>query len=323
MKKFLCLLFLMILLAGCVLPSSTKPKIIQPTLSDAEMQTQLALMLTAMPTTTLAPQIPPTATKAPEQPAVATSTLAAVAPTETPAALVPTATVEAAQPTATTAPTLAPTATSGPAFTPAPGDPRSRLGTPSSTDPMNDATSWVWPTGSNEFSSVAFSGGLMTLTGPTKKLGWRLANPEGTDFGNLYLEATFKTGVCSGSDQYGLVVRVPVLKDADRGYLFGFTCDGRYSLRKWDAKDGPKGTLTRLKDWTATDAIAKGANQTNRMGIMMVGTRLLMYANGQLLGEVSDGTWTAGNFGVFVGAGPTDQFAIQIDEMSYWKNPQP
>ena len=324
MKKLLPLFLIMILLTGCVLPSSStaEPGIIQPTLSDVEMQTQIAMVLTNMPTPTVMAQIPPTST--PEL-ALVTATSSPDQPTATTEVLVvPTNTPEPQQPTATTAPTQAPpTATSGPAFTAAPGDPRGRLGSPSSSDPMNDSTSWVWPTGANDFTAIGYSGGWLTLTGLTDKLGWRLANPEGVAFGDLYLEATFKTTGCSGNDQYGMIVRVPVIKDADRGYLFGFTCDGRYSLRKWDGLDGTKGKMTRLKDWTGSDAIQKGSNQTNRMGLMMIGTRMLMYANGQLIGEVTDGTWTSGNFGLYVGAGPTDDFAVQVDEMAYWKNPSP
>ncbi len=320
MKKFLPLLLLAALLAGCVLPSSTsEPKMIQPTLSDAEMQTQLAMMLTAMPTETAEPVTEPSNTP---QPVLATATLDTIPPTETqlPA---PTLTQAPEQPTATTAVTQAPTATTGPVFTSVPGDPRSRLGSPSSTDAMNDSTSWIWPTGASDFSSISFSGGFLNLTGLTEKLGWRLANPEGTELGNVYLEATFKTSGCSGSDQYGLMVRVPVLKDADRGYLFGFTCDGKYSLRKWDGLEGANGKMTRLKEWTASDAIQKGSNQVNRMGLMMVGSKLVMYANGQLLGEVTDGSWTSGYIGVYVGSGPTEKFLVQVDEMAYWKNPNP
>lgn len=320
MKKILPFLLLLGLLSGCVMPSSTAgPKMIQPTLSDAEMQTQIAMVMTAMPTATVAPQVAPTNTA---EPVLATATRAPEQPSATPESVQPTST-QAVQPSATTAPTQAPTATSGPAPTSVPGDPRNRLGNATNTDNMNDSTSWIWPTGQNDFTSVSFSGGMMTLTGLTEKLGWRLANPEGTDFGNIYLEAIFKTGTCSGSDQYGLMVRVPVLKDADRGYLFGFRCDGQYSLRKWDGTVGTKGTMTRLKDWTASDAILKGSNQVNRMGLMMVGSRLIMYANGQLLGEVSDSTWTSGTFGVYIGPGPTNQFAVQVDQMAYWKNPTP
>ena len=236
----------------------------------------------------------------------------------------PTSTPGRRSPAAHAAATQAPTATAGPTLAPVPGDPRNRLGSATSTDAMNDATSWIWPTGLNDFTSMSYSGGLMTLTGLTEKLGWRLANPEGTDFGNLYLEATFKTGTCSGSDQYGMIVRVPVLKDADRATCLASAVTASIRCASGTAPSGTKGTMTRLKDWTASDAIVKGSNQINRMGLMMVGSRLIMYANGHLLGEVSDSTWTSGYFRYLCWLRDRPrQFAVQVDEMSYWKNPTP
>ena len=85
---------------------------------------------------------------------------------------------------------------------------------------MDNATKWIWPTGVNDFTAVDFSAGSMELTSLKTTTGWRLANPTGDPFTNLYLEAVIKTGTCSGSDQYGVIVRVPVIKDADQGYLF-------------------------------------------------------------------------------------------------------
>jgi hypothetical protein len=188
---------------------------------------------------------------------------------------------------------------------------------------MNDSTAWVWPTGVSEFTAVNFTSGSMVLTSLDDISGWRLANPTGREFGGLYLEATVRTGTCKGNDQYGLIARVPVLKDADQGYLFGFTCDGRYSFRSWDGKVGEKGKMTRLIDWTANKAVNAGSGQTNRMGLMMVGSRMLLYANGTLLGEVTTNTYASGYFGVFVGGMQTKNFAITIDEMAYWENPKP
>jgi len=188
---------------------------------------------------------------------------------------------------------------------------------------MDNATKWIWPTGVNDFTAVDFSAGSMELTSLKTTTGWRLANPTGDPFTNLYLEAVIKTGTCSGSDQYGVIVRVPVIKDADQGYLFGFTCDGRYSLRLWDGTIGTKGQMTRLIDWTASKAIYTGSNQINRLGIMMLGGRMLLYANGTLLGEATNNTYSSGYFGLYIGGAQTTDFTIQVDEMSYWDNPKP
>lgn len=188
---------------------------------------------------------------------------------------------------------------------------------------MDDAAKWVWPTGLNEFSSVSFANSQMTLTSLKEKLGWRIANPTGEGFGNLYLEATVKTGACAENDQYGMIVRVPVIKDANQGYLVGFTCDGKYSIRQWDGKVVPNGKMNRLIDWTASKAINAGANQTNRMGVLLMGGKIALYANGTLLGEVTNTAYASGHFGLYIAGMKTPNFTIQVDEMVYWDNPKP
>jgi hypothetical protein len=188
---------------------------------------------------------------------------------------------------------------------------------------MDNATKWIWPTGSDKYTTGTFSGGKQIVTALTGTDGWRIANPAGHDFTDLYLEATFQTGTCKGSDHYGVFVRVPVLTEPEQGYLFGFTCDGRYSLRRWNANVGTKGEMKWLVNWTASSAINSGSNQTNRMGIMTLGSRLVLYANGQLLKEVKDTQYSSGYFGIFVGSDVTDQLTIKIDQMSYWDNPEP
>ncbi len=332
-----------LMLVGCNLAVPTIGG--QPTLvgvgkaTDVQMQTQISQMLTNIPTNTVMPDVAtatpnapdvvvenPTATEAQAldtaTPADATNTPAAVAATATPQAATSTPTqATATQAAATAMPTSA--ATINPAFTPAAGDPRSRLGKPAATDPMNEDKSWLWPVGSDTFTTGEFKDGNLILTTLTDQEGWRLANPKGSDFGNVYVEATFHTQTCSGLDHYGIIARSPVLADANQGYLFAFSCDGHYFVRSWDAKAAPKGVMKDLVAWNTNSAIAAGSNQTNVMGVMLVGKRLLLYANGKLIADVQDATFDKGYFGVMAGSIQTKNFAIKVDEMSYWENPQP
>lgn len=334
MRKFYRILIaipLVFSLAACRLNATGGGVSVEPTLSNAQVQTQISTVLTAQPTQASEQASNPTNTPVlatveniivqNTQPASPTATAegATQAPTatsEAPANSTPT-------PPPTLTPTSGPTPTTGPSPTPSKDDPRTKLGSPTATDPMDNSTKWVWPTATNEFTSIDFSGGMMTLTSSKSITGWRIANPTGQEFGDLYLEATVKTGTCASNDQYGIIARVPVLKDANQGIMFGFTCDGHYSLRLWDGTVGVKGQMTRLVDWTASKAINAGSNQTNRIGLMMVGSRLLMYANGTLLGEASSSVYPSGFFGLFIGGLATPDFAIQVDQMSYWDNPKP
>jgi hypothetical protein len=309
MKRIPVLILIAVLLAGCGVIGKAVP-----TPDDSMIATQVAQILTTNPT---AAPVESSAT-----PALPTIVQPTQASTETETLPADTATSE--PPTATETPVSSATATSTPpptstiAFTPVPGDPANSLGTPTWVDDMNNGDNW--PVGTDKYTSIDFSGGTMKLEGLTTTDGWRLTTPLMTNF---YLEVTFKTSTCTGDDRYGVIVRVPDSLNPDRGYLLGFTCDGQYSLRRWNAEVGAKGEMVNLIGWTASDAIKSGQNQTNRMGLMAVGNRLIVYANGQMLKEADDNTFQQGYFGVFVGARETTDFTVQVDQARYWDNPTP
>ncbi len=341
-RRIIPLFLVVVLLAGCSLPASNAT----PTISNSDLETQVAKLLTEVPATQAAPSggvptqaqgitvIPtqpsvpvnaptgtplPTVTPEPTQaPATAQATAAQPATTQ-PTSTQPAATQAPSQPTATQASTQSasktPTATTAPtaqaATTPIAGDPVSKLGTPTWKDTFANDKNWA--TGEGKFTSITVGGSKLTLTGLSALDGWRLTAPR---IANFYIEATIQTGTCSGSDRYGLIVRVPDMSTANSGYLVGLTCDGRYSLRKWDGT-----TMTDLIAWTKSDAILSGANQTNRLGVLANGSDFTIYINGAAQKSASDTTFKEGNFGFFVGANKTANFNITASQIAYWENP--
>jgi hypothetical protein len=339
MKKALILVILVALLLTACIQQAT------PTATDAEMATKVALILTNMPSatgqspkstavtpglptiavtgtkavtqpaaaasatpaaTSQATQVPPAATKAgTSAPTTAATVAATVAPTKA-ATAAATATLPAA-----TATSAAPAATA----TPVSGDPRTKLGTPTWTDKMSNGNNWPTGVDPSGYTQISFQNSFMELTSLQAIDGWRLTIDSLT---NTYIEMSANSGTCLPQDRYGLVVRVPSIANANQGYLLGFTCDGKYSIRKWD---GAANTMANLINWKTNAAITAGANKTNRLGVMLQGSKLSLYANGVLLGEVTDGTWSAGNFGVFVGAHGSSSYTLRVDEISYWNLP--
>ena len=323
MKRLFAFLLVAVLLSACGAKATA-------TISDAEMQTKVAQILTAMPTATggvpkvaltataMLPTIQPTASKppvptqapsaVPTQPPAATATQAAAA-TQTPAATAtkPAATATGTGPTATKAPTQGPTATQ------VSGDPRTTLGQPTWSDKMANSDNWPLGADSAGFTSADFKTGSLLLTALKKSDGWRISTADSLT--NFYLEETVNTSSCTGKDRYGLIFRVPVKENPDQGYLAAFTCDGQYSFRKWD---GTSSSMMALTLWKTNSAIKKGANQVNRLGIMMQGSKMGLYANGVKLTEVSDPSYTSGFFGVFAGAIDSSTYTISITEVDYW-----
>ncbi len=203
-----------------------------------------------------------------------------------------------------------PTATSAPTATTVSGDPREDLGAPTWGDTFASAENW--PLYDDEHVQMRLKdGGLqMTALNADKWDSWMLTWPV---LKNFYLEITARPGDCSGMDHYGMIARSP---DASAGYLFVFTCDGQYSLRRWDGKRS-----IYLEDWTVSDFILKGPNQTNRLGLDATDNHLSLYANGNLLAEVTDANYRKGGFGVLVGAVETAGFKVQVSQVQYWELP--
>jgi hypothetical protein len=314
-------LFIMILsvLSACTLPLTQATP---PAVSDEEMATRVAKILTEMPQPTQGlptAELPPLETQAPEPTASEAVVETATAEVTQAATAQPDLSTATPQSSATNAVIPTVVVTAQPAFTPPANDPRTKLGSPTWTDTMDKDT--YWPTGEDKYTAINFKDGQLRLTGLTTTDGWRLSATE--QLASFYLEAAISTGTCSGTDRYGLMYRVPVAREANKGYLLGVSCDGKYSLREWDATIGSKGSMTTHINWTASDAIQAGSNKMNKIGIMAVGERMIIYINGVMVNEVKDTTFTQGSFGLFIGARETTNFTISVDEISYWKNPTP
>ncbi len=225
-------------------------------------------------------------------------------PTPTPA---PTDTVPPVE-----TPTPEPSATMpAPSPTPVPGDPALALGAPSWQDNLDTAKNFYLY--ENDNTKIEAEDGSVALTGRNANgwHGWTLtyASPAV----DLYVEEVFRTRECAGNDLYGIVFRASKENSA---YFFGVTCDGRFNLY---ARDFNNNVNVELVSLTADSAIRSGSNQTNRLGVMGKGKVIRLYANGVLLRELEDTTYSAPYFGAFVAANQTANFRVDLDQISTWK----
>ena len=308
-STLVCLPFLLAL-AACNFTAPGPAPAASPTLDlPSEEHTAAAETIIAQLTeaaVTLTPASPQGETPAAETPAAPAET--EVPPTETQAA-----------PTETSTPTSAtsPTAGAAPTATISPEDPKSGLGDPDFSDDFSSAANWpVYQDDHVSFAVDAEADELvMTAFNAEQWDGFMLSWPMVEDF---YIETSGEFQKCSGQDRWGLVVR-SVKNDEGiyGGYLFGVSCDGRYSLRSWD---GSK--FTRLVDWTESEALNAGANKTNVLGLLADGDDLTLYANGEILAEVDDDTHSGpGRFGLFIGSAETLDFKVRVSEIAVWELP--
>lgn len=293
-----------LVLAGCSLLAPPTPATQDPAPAyTAAAQTIIAqLTQAALTATDAAPPIDQTDTPAGGNPLET--------PAQTAQITTPTATAPAPTATATAAsPTPPPSATPSLPST----DPLLYLGEPDFYEPFDSDANWSLY--QDEHVSFEVDNGQLAMTAfnPDYWDGWTLSWPGISDF---YLEMIASPQTCSGTDRYGMVVRAQNSDEGYLAYLYGVTCDGRYSLRRWNGSN-----YVTIVDWTESESIHKGADQGNRIGLMADGKKLSLYANGVLLKEISDDTHLSGKFGVYVGSVRTPDFKVLVEEMAYWELP--
>ncbi len=290
-KAFLLLLLTTLLLGACSAPSQVE------TQAPPQEVVATIVQMTLYAQTSLAPlPLQSTDTPAPIQ---ASDT---PAPTNTPVpSLTPT-------PEISNTPTLTATAFSS--------DPAVALGQPVLRDPLDKGSGFgIGADGyEDDYTHIYMTDGALVMHNSSTSgwRGWRLRPPKIQDF---YLQATYQTQSCAGSDIYGIVFRAPDYESGN-GYYYSLTCDGRYSLSRMN--DNGSAVLT---NGSALPAANSGAGQTNRIGVLAKGKQLTLYVNGISIAEVEDDSLTgAGFFGPFI-SGQSGNLTVNLDEVDYWSVP--
>ena len=220
---------------------------------------------------------------------------------------------EAVEPTAAPAATDVPTATvPAPTATPegqTSQDPAVILGEPDGVDTFDNADNWTLFDNECFKSDIADSKYIMTAKGMQGIVCWEVSWPQIKDF---YYEIEIDMPeTCQPDDRFGLFFRAP---DNLRGYLYGLTCDGRYTMTTWDGS-----TTTVIVEPAASEFINTGPDAVNRIGVAAYGSSYLLYANGVLLAEAQDSTFIeAGLLGLFVRASTDQSFVVEYDNLSVW-----
>jgi hypothetical protein len=265
-----------------------------------QLGTRVAQTLTASASQQNAPSKNTPDANAPQLPTAIPSITASLKATATPSLTV----------TATITNTVPPTdtATPKPTATPNLTDPAVALGAPSYKDTFDTSKSWYTVDDSN--SKIEIKDSALVLT--AKTLGYHSWSMEFRKVKNAYMEAHFTTGNCSGNDRYGLIFRGGA--DYNSGYFLNVTCSGQLSLNKYDGSD-----FKKLLDPMAAPGFKAGANQTNRLGVMMIEDTYTLYVNGAPVKEVKDKSYLDdGLYGAFIAAGATPGFTIKMEDISYW-----
>jgi hypothetical protein len=131
---------------------------------------------------------------------------------------------------------------------------------------------------------------------------------DGKKLQNFYVsaKAQIPDEQCKSGDHWGLVFRY---KDNTNFYMFGVSCDSKYSL----LKRTPAGFDTILPPTDST-AINK-FGRSNVLGVRAVGDQISLYVNDQFLVTVTDGTFSEGLIGMYVRTFLTPKMTVVFDDI--------
>ena len=189
------------------------------------------------------------------------------------------------------------------------GDPAALLGKPDGLDTFDTANNWTLFNNQCFKSEITNGKFEMESKGLAGIVCWEVTWPQIQDY---YLESqVFTPDQCQAEDRFGLFFRAP---DNYRGYLYGLTCDGQFSLTMWDGN-----TTKEIVSPSRSDAINTGPGAMNRLGVIAYGGDYILYANGVLVAEAQDFTYIdPGKIGYFVRAATDQGFLTSFDNLAVW-----
>ncbi len=234
--------------------------------------------------------------------------LAACAAPPTP---LPTATPSSTVPPTETFVWFPPTATYTPfptrAVTPT-EDPRPGLGALIFWDDFSTGEFWALNQGS--VGSVALGNNALTIA-IAQPLGYLFTTRTEPTLSDFYVEVTASASICTGEDEYGLLLRFAALSDF---YRFSLSCDGRVRLDRIY-----RSQPSSPQPWLLTGVVPPGAPGVSRLAVWALGDEMHFFVNDALLFTVQDGTVPRGLLGLFARSAGDTAVTVNFSDMEVWE----
>lgn len=132
----------------------------------------------------------------------------------------------------------------------------------------------------------------------------------GTQQADFYLEVTARPSLCSGLDEYGLIVRAASAADFLR---FSLSCNGQARLDRilGSAASSPH-------TWTMSSAVPAGAPGSARLGVWASGQEMRFYANGELLFTYNEPALNSGGIGLFARSANETPVSVSFSDLQIY-----
>jgi hypothetical protein len=164
----------------------------------------------------------------------------------------------------------------------------------------------LWLTGNFGKGTVALGTNeiSLALTQPNGYLHSIRSEPLLSDF---YLEITTNPNICSGIDEYGLLLRYNSLVDF---YRFSLSCNGQTRLDKLVG-----GIATSPQPWIESTSVPTAAPSTSRIGVWALGNEMRFFINDEFQFSINDRILATGMIGVFARSGGETAVTVSFSDL--------
>ena len=176
-------------------------------------------------------------------------------------------------------------------------------------DDFSAESAGPWLIEADEFGSTVIQDGRMIIdVSQANSLQYSvLEEPSLADF-DLVVDAELLQGDRDAT--YGLLFRIA---GPEEFYRFELTGDGRYIVERRDA-DGSWNRLTN--GWQKSAAIITGPGAVNRLRVAAVGPAMTFYVNDELLQELQDSGYSAGQVALDAGTFGNQRTIVAFDNLA-------
>jgi hypothetical protein len=163
-----------------------------------------------------------------------------------------------------------------------------------------------WNTSSDELGSVEYEdGGFRFFVNEVQFDYWSVPD---LNFSDVHIEVDGKKAGGPDDNDFGVICRY---QDEKNFYAFLISSDGYYGISKM--KEGEHNVIG-TDGMQYSDLILPGA-ATNRIGADCIGSRLVLYVNGEELLQIEDSEFTDGDIGLLAGTFDSPGVDIVFDNL--------
>lgn len=185
--------------------------------------------------------------------------------------------------------------------------PAPQLGEVLFTDEFTDASLWTLSQGTRGSAALGVSELTIVLNEPRMYVAATRTDVYLTDF---YLEVTAATSLCSGMDEYGLVLRAASPSDF---YRFSLSCDGQLRV---DLIRG--GTASSPLSWTASAGVPRNSPGNVRIGVWADGNSMHLFLNDAYQASVNSSQLPGGTIGFFARSAGQNAVTVNFSDLIVW-----